>query len=351
MELKEVIKQARQIWETIFGDSKEFVKQYFDFVGHENIIYLEDSSRIYGFLLIPNYDFSIFGKTIKAHYISGLCVANDERSKGNGKLLVRNAIYHSYESGAAVMFLVAADNDLMQFYQQFGFGHCCVNSRRVFKMRDINDVFLETHQLDFNYKTFLRNYDCGDIQSRKFLLHKRETLDLYFKSGYTFVNLVDDEEEEFSPGAILIDEDEFVNVVELNVKNLIQKTILLSLIADRYEKDVHYKEPFKEYNSEGIYMDIFNKSKRDINQMMRIIDAETCLRIFAENHPFIDVLLRIEDDLIRHNNITAWIKDGELIVFENPDEVPGQREIKDINIKRLTTMCFTNTYLTLLFDQ
>ncbi|MDR0790860.1 MAG: GNAT family N-acetyltransferase [Bacteroidales bacterium] len=351
MKIKEVLSQAKTIWEAIFGDSKEFIDKYFEYVGEDNIVYLEDGKRIHGFCLVPTYNFSLFNSLIKADYISGLCVADDERRKGNGKKIVKSVLRHSFDMGHQVVFLIAQDNELMQFYQQFGFGNSCINSRRVFKLKEINEVFLETHSLNFDYKTFLKNYDCGDIMSRKFILHDRKTLDFYHESGYVFANIIDDEDEGFSPGAIFVDEDEFVNVVELNVKNRIQKAILLSLISDRYEKDVHYKEPFREYNSEGIYMDIFSKSKRDIYQMMRVVDVDACLKIFAANHPFIDVILNIDDDCIAENNKVVWIKNGELIVFENVEDVPGQRELKDITIKRLTTMCFANTYLTLLFDE
>ncbi|MDR1726216.1 MAG: GNAT family N-acetyltransferase [Bacteroidales bacterium] len=349
MEIEEVLSQAKKIWATIFADSEDFINDYFNYVGKDNIIYLENGTHIFGFCLLPVYNFSLFNDVIKADYISGLCVANDERSKGYGKKLVNAAINQCYEKGHQVIFLVAQDNDLMQFYQQFGFANTCVNNNKVFKLKDVNEVFLDTHNLDFNYKTFLKNYDCGDIQSKKYIVHERKTLDLYFKSGYTFVNVIDD--EDFSPGAILIENDNNVNVIELNVKNQIQKTILLSLIADRYEKDVNYKEPLKEYNSEGIYLDIFNKSKRDIYQMMRVVDVNTCLAIFAANHPYVDAVLKIEDEYIAENNKVVWVKEGELIIFENTDNIPGQREIHDISIKRLTTLCFANTYLSLLLDK
>ncbi|MDR1847127.1 MAG: GNAT family N-acetyltransferase [Bacteroidales bacterium] len=351
MELKNAISQAKQIWEAIFGDSREFIEKYFEYVGEENIIYLENKDRLFGFCLIPSYKLSIFNDIIQADYISGLCVADDERRKGNGKTIIENAIKHSFESGHQVIFLVAQDNEMMQYYQQFGFGNCSINDRRVFKLKDVNEVFLDTHTLNFDYITFLKNYDCGDIQSGKFILHERKTLDLYHDSGYLFANVIDDEDEGFSPGAIFVEEDDYLNVIELNVKNRLQKTIILSLLADRYEKDVHYKEPMKEYNSEGIYMDIFNKSKRDIYQMMRIVDVDTCLSIFAANHPFVDTILKIEDNLIAENNKTVWIKNGELIIFDDPYDVPGQREIKDMTVKRLTTLCLSNIYLTLLFDE
>ena len=351
MDIKDVLSQTKKIWEAIFGDSAEYIDKYFEYVGEDNIIYLEDGKRVHGFCLVPSYNFSLFGSLIKANYVSGLCVADDERRKGNGKKIIRRVLQRSFDKGNQVVFLIARDNDLTQFYQQFGFGHSCINNRRVFKLKEINDVFLETHSLNFDYKTFLQNYDCGDIMSRKFIVHDRKTLDFYHDSGYIFANVIDDEDEGFSPGAIFIAEDDFVNVVELNVKNKIQKAIILSLISDRYERDVHYKEPFKEYNSEGIYMDIFSKSKRDISQMMRIVDVDTCLTIFAVNHPFIDTILKIEDDIIAKNNKIVWIKQGELIIFENEEEVPGQREVKPMSIRRLTTMCFSNAYLTLLLDE
>ncbi|MDR1006839.1 MAG: GNAT family N-acetyltransferase [Bacteroidales bacterium] len=349
MELKDVLTQAKQIWHEIFGDSREFIEHYFSLFAKDKIVYLEKSERIYGFCLLPAYNFSIFRDVIKADYVSGLCVADDERRKGYGKLLVSNAMRYSFDNGHQIVFLIAQDNETMQFYQQFGFASCCINNRKVFK--DINDVFLETHTLDFDYKTFLKNYDCGDIQSQKYLLHERKTLDMYHESGYTFVNVVDDENEGFSAGAILIEEEEYVNVVELNVKNHIQKTIILSLIADRYEKNVRYKEPYKEYNSEGLYMDVLNKSKRDILQMIRVIDVDTCLSIFASNHPYIDAILRIEDNWITENNKIVWIKDGKLLILDKAEDVPGQREIKDTTIKQISALCFANSYLTLLFDE
>lgn len=79
--------------------------------------------------------------------------------------------------------------------------------------------------------------------------------------------------------------------------------------------------------------------------LLRIIDVEKALRLYAKNFPTEEKTYKITDNQIKENNKLIEIKEGNIKVLENAGE------FEEIEISQLSYLIFQNSYMDLMFDK
>ncbi len=108
----------KKLWVESFGDSEEFVDNFFDtFCSSERVLFVEESGRVLSMLYI--LPFSMEGKNVG--YIYAVATAQEERGKGFATFLLRKAINVAREQGYCALVTIPADEGLRLFYSRLGF--------------------------------------------------------------------------------------------------------------------------------------------------------------------------------------------------------------------------------------
>jgi Predicted acetyltransferase involved in intracellular survival and related acetyltransferases len=99
-------------------------------------------------------------------------------------------------------------------------------------------------------------------------------------------------------------------------------------------------------------INLYNELGYDISQLkpntiglLRIINAEKALILYAKNFPNKEITYKINDKQIKENNKIIKIKDGNIKVLENVGE------FEEIEISELSHIIFQNSYMNLMFDK
>ncbi|GAB6395292.1 MAG: GNAT family N-acetyltransferase [Bacteroidales bacterium] len=115
-------KQILNLWKTVFNDSEEFVRLYFDRVyKDENALTIERGGRIASALHMLPYTMTFCGEEIPVAYISGACTLPSEQSKGLMRKLLQQAFGEMAKRGAALTALIPAGKALFNYYRRQGY--------------------------------------------------------------------------------------------------------------------------------------------------------------------------------------------------------------------------------------
>jgi len=116
------INQLKQLWQTAFGDSPDYIDFYF------NRAYQADktTTRAIGGQIVSaaqyrHFDIISDGKTLKGVYILGVCTYSAFRRKGLASSIVHQILDEQAALGVDVAFLIPSDADLFAYYKQLGF--------------------------------------------------------------------------------------------------------------------------------------------------------------------------------------------------------------------------------------
>lgn len=99
-------------------------------------------------------------------------------------------------------------------------------------------------------------------------------------------------------------------------------------------------------------LDLYKELGYDISQqkpntigLLRIINAEKTLILYAKTFPNKEITYKINDKQIKENNKIIKIKEGNIKVLENV------KEFEEIEISELSHIIFQNSYMNLMFDK
>lgn len=105
---------------------------------------------------------------------------------------------------------------------------------------------------------------------------------------------------------------------------------------------LHRKETFQLYKDLNYDM---QSLKANPNAMLRIVDVQKVLELFASQNPSIEKRLKVIDNQISSNNNSFEIKQGKVIILERSDDC------ETISISDLAYLIFENSYMDLMFDK
>lgn len=105
---------------------------------------------------------------------------------------------------------------------------------------------------------------------------------------------------------------------------------------------IHQQKTYDLYKELGYD---FSKLKPSTNGLLRIVDVEKALEIYAKHNPNEEKTYKIIDQQIENNNKLIEIKSGDIKII-NETEV-----FEEITISEMTQLLFKDSYMDLMFDQ
>lgn len=118
-ELTQKEEECRALWMEVFGDSREDVDRFFiDVHRDENLLTHSEQGSVVAMLNIVELQ-TDYGPTA---YLYAIATAKEWRGRGFASELIRQAIDVSRERGYKAVMLIPADEKLLGYYKQFGFG-------------------------------------------------------------------------------------------------------------------------------------------------------------------------------------------------------------------------------------
>lgn len=331
MELSEIEKKYKTLWKEIFKDNNYFINNYFNaFFNKDNVYYIEKDNDIVSMLLSIDYSYCYNENIYPFSYLSGILTTVNYRKQGLCEQLLNTTLNDLYKKNYLLCGLIAADNKLINYYNKFSFSSCCNGEQGSFSKKQINKTLVDKYVLEEHNGYYFKELSPFITMKDKSISHSEHTLELYkskeylsYKIGYQYTSRA---------MAIGIKKKNVFEVLDISYFNNEAKQALLSHLAFKTKKDITYSC----YNPNG---------ERLSNQMIRIVNAEKALEIYAEKNPTITASIHIKDLIIKENNITILISNGKI------KHIPNSYCIKVINIEDLTKTIFNNSYLFLMLDK
>ncbi|MDO4703882.1 GNAT family N-acetyltransferase [Tannerella sp.] len=116
-------RQLETLWQTVFQDSDEYVRMFFDRVYRpENTFVIEREGRgVVAMLQAVPYEVKIESAVLPCAYVCGVCTHPSERGKGYMKALMQDAMQAMRKRGFALSVLIPAEPWLFEVYRCYGY--------------------------------------------------------------------------------------------------------------------------------------------------------------------------------------------------------------------------------------
>lgn len=115
--------QLKQLWQTAFGDSQDYVDFYFARAySADKTVTRKADGKIVSAAQYRHFDLTCDGMTLKAVYILGVCTYPEHRRKGLAGSIVQQIISEQGATGADAVFLIPSNAALFEYYAQLGLG-------------------------------------------------------------------------------------------------------------------------------------------------------------------------------------------------------------------------------------
>ncbi len=116
-------RQLETLWQTVFHDSDEYVRMFFDRVYQpENTFVIEPEGRgVVAMLQTVPYEVKIESAILPCAYVCGVCTHPSERGKGYMKALIQDAMHAMRKRGFALSVLIPAEPWLFEVYRRYGY--------------------------------------------------------------------------------------------------------------------------------------------------------------------------------------------------------------------------------------
>jgi predicted acetyltransferase len=331
MESKDFERQYKHIWKIIFKDKESFIDMYFNnFFSLDDFYYVEKDNKPISMLLSVPYNYCYNEKLYPFAYLSGILTKEEYRKQGLCEELIKNTLNSLYRKDYLLCGLIAASNDLVSYYKKFSFNDCCFGEQGVFTKKQINNVLVDNYVLEEHQGYFFNGLLPLITKKENAISHTKQTLNLYNEKPY--LSFVVGYQYTSRAMAIGIKEKDCFEVLDISYHNMEAREALLSHLAFKFKRDI----VFSCYNT---------KAEKLPFQMIRIINAKKALTLYAERHVEKTMKIHIKDDIIKENNITVLIQDGQIT------EIPNSYSIPVISIEELTKQIFSPSYLFLMMDK
>lgn len=152
---------VRNMWQTVFGDSDEYVNIYFSqkYKNENTLIYFVDDEAVAS-LQMWEYEFSFYGKTIPIYYLAGLATYEQHRRKGYMSALLQEAHSVMRERKIPLSILIPAEEWLFNFYEHFGYAQVFEKNSELIPL---NKIVERSATLEKAFEMFDRVYNKTDF--------------------------------------------------------------------------------------------------------------------------------------------------------------------------------------------
>lgn len=315
----EIKRQTRCLWQRSFpDDTARFLDIYFEekYRADNNLTLQREGEVVAAMQLLP-YRLTIFGETLHAGYVSGLCVAESHRGQGLAGKLLRQAHLKLRREGGAVSFLIPGDEGLRRFYELPAHGaYQTATFRRIVPVVDTglfaDDVsFNLLHTWSEPLYAFYHQQTRGD-----FALHVAEN------DFFAAVQSI------YAEGGLVVEARKQNRLVGLCLatKTVDGRGLLPALTAtEEGVKNVLVREVKRLMGCGEVYMKVpCEAAALDAvpHAMARVVDVGCFLSAVARRHPEFDMVVGVDGDLdVPENNGIYHIHHG---CVDLTDDAPVQ---------------------------
>lgn len=115
----EIKQQTRRLWETVFGDSQDFIDLYFSkkYTPEANMVRIENGAVVAAAQWLP-YEALFWGVRVKSSYLSGLVTRPDCRGKGYAAAIIGEGLKRLYAEDVPLAWLIPANESLRDLYER-----------------------------------------------------------------------------------------------------------------------------------------------------------------------------------------------------------------------------------------
>lgn len=342
--------QVIDLWQACFHDDEPFVRLYFEQVyRNENTLVHQVGGRVDSALQMLPYTMAYGGTEIPVSYISGASTYPETRGKGQMKMLLQEAFGKMKQRGHPLSLLIPAEDWLFGFYRKTGYGEGMYYRNREltpgtaiaagYSFRCITEEFLQKEATcEWLHRIYL--YFSEKLNKRPFCVRhtfadfKIIVSDLFQSKGC--IGVLSRAAGEIAGLAFVYPspEDNRRYVKELLADTLPMQNALLGELAAGYSgSHVQYKETVP---APGIPYG-----------MIRVIDAEKMLALFASSHPAYNGIIALEDTLLPENTGTYILENGRC--RKTGETFSGGTRL---SMPELATFLFAGqpVYMTLMLD-
>ncbi|KAA6348941.1 hypothetical protein EZS27_003652 [termite gut metagenome] len=327
-----VKKQVKELWKLCFDDNEAFVDMYFDLrYSSDRNIYIRRDDKIISALQMIAYPMTFCGTNIQTSYISGACTHPDYRRKGVMYELLSQAFVRMQSAGIIFSTLIPAKPQLIDYYARLGYVSIFEYSKRILRLSEMpvsTSIRVEyaTEYQDDIYSYFNRKNSertCC-IQHTK-VDFKVILADLFLSGGKVF--FAGREERSIEGIAFVSAIGNTLYVKELLSENPETENELLRQAAIMYgcTEMIVIMPPATE------------TPERFPLGMVRIIDAEETLSVFATAHPEVEITVELHDNVLSSNNGYYCLRNGRC----TKGEMNLQKAFLRLSIRELAERIFT----------
>ncbi len=186
----------KEMWQEIFGDTKQYTELYFSYKFKEGNTYvIRVEEEIASTLYVEYTDLSIEGKICKGAYFCGISTKEKYRGRGFAGKLIEYAKQNI--KNVDIIYLIPANKSLFEFYKGFGFKEfTCIDKIKISKEAGIK---LPPHTKEVDYEkltSFYENSGNGifvkrDMEFLKAIYGCYENITI-FNDGYVIWYIGDD---------------------------------------------------------------------------------------------------------------------------------------------------------------
>ena len=299
--------QARALWDISFNDNEEFTELYFEkrYTDDNTVGIKNNEGTIVSVLQLLPYPFTFLNHKVDSAYISGACTHPEYRSQGLMSKLMRKSFQKLQRDHIPICTLIPAENWLFNYYNRSGFETLFYSSTHTVEIDKIKNKFSteinEYDQFENQIHLYL-NKKLQELPSA--ILHTKQDFevilaDLRLAKGKTFAAYQGNE----------------VVGMAVAYTDSLNKTIYINeMLYDAAivkEDLLHYIAQY--FNCNSFHITSFTtEAKKDALGMLRIIDVELILKLFAEQNPNWNEVFKIKDELLVENNGFYIIENGKV---------------------------------------
>lgn len=205
--------QAKELWCKTFGDSEEFVERFLNlYFDNRHFFCSENNGELQAMLFILDYSLRIHSAEYKGAYLYAFCSVPQYRGSGLASGLLQQTERILSSSGYDYLFLIAASEGLIDYYERLSF-RCCRSHKMTAYKKELSEsiktknlCFERSHSIDIAaYRHLAETRDNS-------VMHSEGDLSLYQQGGYDIYYM--SEEEEVCAMAVTLKKDDKVVVLD-----------------------------------------------------------------------------------------------------------------------------------------
>ncbi|KAA6311805.1 hypothetical protein EZS27_037140 [termite gut metagenome] len=327
-----VKKQVKELWKLCFDDNEAFVDMYFDLrYSSDRNMYIRRDYKVISALQMIAYPMTFCGKNIRTSYISGACTHPDYRRKGMMYELLSQAFVRMQSAGIVFSTLIPGSLQLIDYYARMGYVSMFEYSKCILRLVELPASAGIKVEYTTAYRDDIYNYfNRKSLERTCCIQHTKVDFkvilaDLFLSGGKVF--FAGREERSVEGIAFVSATGNTLYVNELFSENPETEHELLRQAAIMYgcTEIIVIMPPTME------------TPERFPLGMVRIIDAEKMLSVFASVHPEIEITIGLHDNVLSSNNEYYCLQDGKCV----KGEMNMQKAFVSLSISELAEKVFT----------